>query len=82
VELPLPTAPSGLPDFDASTWPRKILTLLLIQYASTAIAMPFEGAKVLSQVEWIPKEGVSEWIDEEIEEDERDDESDASVRVC
>ncbi|KZP00912.1 hypothetical protein CALVIDRAFT_560217 [Calocera viscosa TUFC12733] len=77
VDLPLPTASDALPDIDASTWPRKILTLLLIQYASTAIAMPFEGAKVLSQVEWIPKEGVTEWVDEEIE-DVRDDESDVS----
>lgn len=79
VDLPLPATSASLPDIDASTWPRKIVTLLLIQYASTAIAMPFEGAKVLSQVEWIPRDGVAEWVDEEIEEEaERDDESDAS----
>ncbi|EJU01131.1 hypothetical protein DACRYDRAFT_22905 [Dacryopinax primogenitus] len=77
VELPLPNAAGAFSDIDASTWPRKILTLLLIQYASTAIAMPFEGAKVLSQVEWIPRDGVAEWVDEEVE-DERDDASDAS----
>jgi fusion and transport protein UGO1 len=28
----------------------------MLQYATTAIAMPFEVGKVLLQVQWIPKE--------------------------
>lgn len=46
----------------------------LLQYASTAIAMPFDVGRVLLQVQWIPKEPANAFdngleIEAELEEE-------------
>ncbi|KAG8931042.1 hypothetical protein FRC03_002023 [Tulasnella sp. 419] len=55
----------------------------LLQYASTALVMPFEVAKILLQVQWIPREDVefeAPEVDAEVPENTTDDDamSDAS----
>ena len=61
---------------------RTLLKLLignaLLQYASTGIAMPFEVAKVLTQVQWIPRDAVA-FVPEEVVYEPEGDEQDA---VC
>lgn len=39
------------------------LAAAVLSYASTAVVMPFEVAKVLLQVQWIPKEEVADALD-------------------
>jgi fusion and transport protein UGO1 len=62
---------------------RWVVSAALLQYATTGIAMPFEMAKTLMQVQWIPKDCVEgEIILPEVEpEDETENEKDDSVRL-
>lgn len=47
----------GASDYvDTRTAIKLLIGQALLQYASTGIAMPFEVAKILMQVQWIPKE--------------------------
>jgi fusion and transport protein UGO1 len=44
-----------------------------LQYATTAIAMPFEVGKVLLQIQWVPKDHVGPAPDELIPDEKEED---------
>lgn len=55
-----------LDDVGGRDWGKLISDALaagVLSYASTAVVMPFEVAKVLLQVQWIPKEEVADALD-------------------
>ncbi|KAH7918363.1 mitochondrial carrier [Leucogyrophana mollusca] len=60
---------------------RSLVASALLQYTSTAIAMPLEVGKLLLQVQWVPREGpvsgeqVEETEEEEVLSDTNDDDS-------
>lgn len=65
---------------DARNVTKWFISAALLQYATTGIAMPFEVAKVLMQVQWIPKDSIEgETIFQIPEEEEEDAEKDDSV---
>ncbi|KAG9127984.1 hypothetical protein FRC07_006578 [Ceratobasidium sp. 392] len=70
--------------FDPRLAFKALATAGMLQYATTAIAMPFEVGKVLLQVQWIPKEHLMPAEPEPVpepqaEEDELSDASDDSL---
>lgn len=55
-----------LDDVGGRDWGKLVsdaLAAAVLSYASTAVVMPFEVAKVLLQVQWIPKEEVADALD-------------------
>lgn len=64
-----------------------LISAAVLQYATTGIAMPFEVAKVLLQVQWIPKdciegETAGAVLDESAEEGDKDDSVCARSITC
>src|SRR5258708_22124934 len=66
---------------DITTLLKLVVGNALLQYASTGIAMPFEVAKVLMQVQWIPRDAVA-FVPEEVVYDPDEAESDEQDAVC
>lgn len=65
---------------DTRTVLRWLISAALLQYATTGIAMPFEVAKTLMQVQWIPKDSVEgEALFDADDDDADSDKNDASV---
>lgn len=52
---------------------KSIIASGALQYATTAIAMPFEVGKVLLQIQWIPKEHLAPAISEPDPQEEEED---------
>ena len=83
-----------LGDPEGRNWSKVIsdgLATVILSFAGTAVVMPFEVAKVLLQVQWIPKEDLEEDLDppvvpEVVIENDDDDAvrlpSLACLRVC
>lgn len=58
--------PSSL---DVSLIFRSLVASALLQYCSTAMAMPLEVGKLLLQVQWVPKDALTQEPEEEAEEE-------------
>lgn len=50
--------PSEPPSVNMSLLFRSLVASALLQYSSTAIAMPLEVGKLLLQIQWVPRETV------------------------
>lgn len=56
------------------------ISAAVLQYATTGIAMPFEVAKTLMQVQWIPKESIEgETLLDGDDDDNASDKDDVTV---
>lgn len=76
-----PSLTDGSEPLNATLVFRSLVASALLQYSSTAIAMPWEVGKLLLQVQWVPREGVeplSTQTSQPEEEDEEEVMSDSS----
>lgn len=55
--------------FDVSLLFRSLVASALLQYCSTAMAMPLEVGKLLLQIQWVPKDAPIQEPEEEAEEE-------------
>jgi mitochondrial fusion and transport protein UGO1 len=67
----LDSSSSSTENVDLKLLARTVVASVVLQYATTAIAMPWEVGKCLLQVQWVPRD-VGERVDEKEEEEEEE----------
>jgi|ERR1700722_4732832 len=60
---------------DVALLVRSLLASAILQYTSTAIAMPWEVGKMLLQVQWVPRDGSEPESTAEVVEEEEEEET-------
>ncbi|KAG9314630.1 mitochondrial carrier domain-containing protein [Chiua virens] len=66
-----PSLNAGEPSsLDVSLILRSLVASALLQYSSTAMAMPLEVGKLLLQIQWVPKDALTQESESEVEEAE------------
>jgi len=67
--------PSGYDDggFDIASVLQGVVTSVMLKYAGTAVALPWEVGKTLLQVQWVPRSSEAPEVRDFVETDERND---------
>lgn len=74
-----PSLADGSEPLNATLIFRSLVASALLQYTSTAIAMPWEVGKLLLQVQWIPRHDSQKPASEAPREEDREDEEEEEV---